>query len=97
MYVRSTAISPRVSSFQNLQELSDGLEGRAKNPVALFVDQMCHPYADTGRQLPSQMKWLFEPDRAVEHVVIGKAAKPGGVWQVSNLTGNKIEVLCCVL
>ncbi|XP_067932510.1 oxidative stress-induced growth inhibitor 1-like [Watersipora subatra] len=65
----------------DLQELSDGLQGRTDNPVALVFDQLCHPYADMGSDIPSQLHWVRQKERAVSHLVIGKEHQPGGVWQ----------------
>ena len=65
-----------------MRELSEGLEGRTDNPVALVFDQLCHPNADIGRNASSQLRWVKKPERAISHVVIGKERKPGGVWQV---------------
>lgn len=65
--------------------MSEGLEGRASNPVALLFDHLSHPYADVGLNIPSQIEWLHKPDRALSHLVIGKSDKPGGVWQVCTI------------
>jgi len=70
----------------NLQELSDGLEGRTSNPVALVFDQLCRPYADIGLNMPSQLRWERQENRAIKHIVVGKEIKPGGVWQ--NIQGD---------
>jgi len=72
---------------QNLRELSDGLEGRTSNPVALVFDQLTHPYADIGMRIPSQIKWQHKADRSLSHIVIGKGP-PGGVWQVCDTTSR---------
>jgi hypothetical protein len=63
--------------------LSDGLEGRTSNPVALLVDALCNPDADIGANQPSLLRWEFHPEKAIPHVVLGLHDE-GGVWQVRN-------------
>ncbi|XP_075225208.1 oxidative stress-induced growth inhibitor 1-like isoform X2 [Lycorma delicatula] len=65
---------------QDLEYLSQGLEGRANNPVSLLMDALCHPCADQGIDLPSLIDWRYEPDQRIDHVVLGKGL-PGGAWQ----------------
>ncbi len=60
--------------------LSDGLEGRSNNPVALLVDTLLRPDADMGESEPSSLCWFHDPSRAVSHVVVGRG-NPGGCWQ----------------
>lgn len=62
--------------------LSDGLEGRTSNPVALLVDALSNPDADFGADVPSLLKWEFNPENAIPHVVLG-VNDDGGVWQVN--------------
>ena len=64
---------------QDLQYLSEGLEGRSKNPVALLFDTLMQPNQDMGETHPSSLSWAHEPHRAISHVVLGRGA-PGGVW-----------------
>ncbi|XP_076066320.1 oxidative stress-induced growth inhibitor 2-like [Oratosquilla oratoria] len=64
----------------NLRDLSEGLEGRSNNPVAVLFDALHHPEADVGLDNPSALEWRYEPERAVDHVVLGKNL-PGGAWQ----------------
>lgn len=61
--------------------MSDGLEGRTSNPVALLVDSLCNPDADFGANLPSLLKWEYHPEKAIPHVVLGLHDE-GGIWQV---------------
>jgi len=67
---------------QDLQYLSDGLEGRTSNPLALLFDTLSNPQADIGAQLPSSLCWEFHPDREISHVVLGQYDE-GGIWQVN--------------
>ena len=67
--------------FQNLEFLSEGIEGRSTNPVAVLFDALCRPDADLGLDNPSLLEWVQEKEHAVDHVVLGKG-KPGGAWQV---------------
>lgn len=65
---------------QDLQYLSQGLEGRANNPVSLLMDALSHPCADQGIDLPSLVDWRHDPNQRVDHIVLGKGP-PGGAWQ----------------
>lgn len=64
---------------QDLQYLSDGLEGRSKNPISLLFDTLVQPNADIGASSPSSLNWTQEPCKAISHVVLGKG-RPGGSW-----------------
>lgn len=63
--------------------LSEGLEGRSNNPVALLFDSLFHPDADFGADIPSVLEWNYQPQNEIPHVILGKT-KPGGTWQVKN-------------
>ena len=68
--------------------MSEGLEGRSFNPVALLFDQLLRPNTDLGEDQGSCLKWHYQGDRAVKHLVIG-SGPPGGSWhnmQSSQLT-----------
>ncbi|RUS87046.1 hypothetical protein EGW08_005199 [Elysia chlorotica] len=65
---------------QDLRYLSDGLEGRSNNPVALLFDQLFHPDADLGVDAPTALDWKYDEQHYISHVVLGKT-KPGGTWQ----------------
>ncbi|XP_052248107.1 oxidative stress-induced growth inhibitor 2-like isoform X1 [Dreissena polymorpha] len=65
---------------QDLEFLSEGLEGRSSNPVAVLFDALSHPDADQGADNPSLLRWRYEENHMVEHMVLGKS-KPGGSWQ----------------
>ena len=67
--------------FQDLDFLSDGLEGRTSNPVSLLLDALTHPDADLGMEHPSLLSWEHHDDREIPHIIVGKNA-PGGAWQV---------------
>ena len=69
------------SLFQDLEYLSDGVEGRSWNPVAVLYDMLSHPHADMGVIAPSALRWKHHPQHKIDHVVLGRG-KPGGVWQV---------------
>ncbi|XP_066290922.1 oxidative stress-induced growth inhibitor 1-like isoform X2 [Branchiostoma lanceolatum] len=74
---------------QDLQYLSEGLEGRSNNPVALLMDTLCHPNADLGMDEPSCLQWNHHPARNIPHVVLGKGP-PGGAWQ--NMDGSMLTL-----
>nr|CAD7402052.1 unnamed protein product [Timema cristinae] len=66
---------------EDLNFLSQGLEGRSNNPMSLLSDMLMHPYADVGLDLPSLLEWRHHPEHQVDHIVLGKGP-PGGAWQV---------------
>jgi len=73
--------NPDISIIEkDLEYLSDGLEGRSSNPVALLYDALHHPNADLGSNAPSCLDWKYNRDNAIPHVVIGRGL-PGGIWQ----------------
>ncbi|KAJ8868956.1 hypothetical protein PR048_030497 [Dryococelus australis] len=74
---------------QDLQFLSQGLEGRSRSPVSLLADMLLHPCADMGLDYPSLLEWRHEPFLQVDHVVLGKGP-PGGVWQM--MDGNVLTI-----
>ncbi|KAJ7360551.1 Oxidative stress-induced growth inhibitor 2 [Desmophyllum pertusum] len=61
----------------DLEYLSEGLEGRSYNPVALLLDQLLRPNADLGKDQSSCLKWHYNGSRAVKHLVLG-SGPPGG-------------------
>ncbi|XP_006821878.1 oxidative stress-induced growth inhibitor 1-like [Saccoglossus kowalevskii] len=65
---------------QDLEYLSEGLEGRSTNPVALLFDALHHPNADLGHSEPSRLKWRQNEANKIPHVVLGSTL-PGGAWQ----------------
>ncbi|CAH1780134.1 unnamed protein product [Owenia fusiformis] len=66
---------------QDLEYLSAGLEGRSSNPVAILFDNLTHPDADFGTELPSLLEWKKHEEQAIPHVVLGRGP-PGGAWQM---------------
>jgi len=65
---------------QDLEFLSEGLEGRSNYPVALLLDALQKPEADLGLEKPSLLEWRSVAEGRVDHVVLGRG-RPGGVWQ----------------
>lgn len=65
--------------LQDLQHLSDGLDGRSKNPLALLFDTLMQPNQDIGDQHPPSLSWTHEPHQAISHVVLGRG-EAGGAW-----------------
>ncbi|XP_076010043.1 oxidative stress-induced growth inhibitor 2 [Genypterus blacodes] len=64
---------------QDLEYLSEGLEGRSRNPVAVLFDTLLHPDADFGYEFPPVLQWRRDKQQHIPHVVLGKAT-PGGAW-----------------
>lgn len=62
---------------QDLEYLSDNLEGRSNNPVSLLFDILKQPDSDLGIDSPTCLNWKYEPSNEIDHIVIGKAAGPG--------------------
>lgn len=61
--------------------MSEGLEGRSSNPVAVLFDTLLHPDADFGFDYPSVLHWELEQQHYIPHMVLGKGP-PGGAWHV---------------
>lgn len=68
--------------LQDLEYLSEGLEGRSQSPVALLFDALLRPDTDFGGSIDSVLSWKRQKDRAVPHLVLGRNL-PGGAWHVS--------------
>ncbi|XP_055317495.1 oxidative stress-induced growth inhibitor 2-like [Sitodiplosis mosellana] len=64
---------------QDLVQLAEGLEGRSTNPVSLLLDSLQNPCADIGLEVPSMLCYRYQPDKEIDHVVLGTGA-PGGSW-----------------
>ncbi|CAL9705755.1 unnamed protein product [Knipowitschia caucasica] len=64
---------------QDLEYLSEGLEGRSRNPVAVLFDTILHPNADFGYELPSVLQWRRDKTQHIPHLVLGRST-PGGAW-----------------
>lgn len=69
--------------LQDLEYLSEGLEGRSRNPVAVLFDTLLHPNADFGYEFPPVLQWKRDKQQHIPHLVLGRAT-PGGAWHVSN-------------
>ena len=54
----------------------------------MLLDHLQKPDADLGLRLPSQLEWRHHPDKALDHVVLGRGG-PGGVWH--SLAGSEEE------
>uniref|UniRef100_A0A182K1N2 FAD/NAD(P)-binding domain-containing protein n=1 Tax=Anopheles christyi TaxID=43041 RepID=A0A182K1N2_9DIPT len=63
----------------DLFSLADGLEGRSTNPVSLLLDSLQHPCADLGMDLPSMVEYRYQPEKEIDHLVLGRGP-PGGSW-----------------
>jgi len=83
-------VDPHLSLVQqDLQFLSEGLEGRSNYPVALLLDALQKPEADLGLKNPSLLEWRQVPEARVDHVVLGRGG-PGGIWQ--SIDGDMLTV-----
>lgn len=69
--------------LQDLEYLSEGLEGRSRNPVAVLFDTLLHPNADFGYEFPPVLQWKRDKQQHIPHLVLGRAT-PGGAWHVSS-------------
>uniref|UniRef100_A0A8C9K8S4 Oxidative stress induced growth inhibitor 1 n=1 Tax=Panthera tigris altaica TaxID=74533 RepID=A0A8C9K8S4_PANTA len=80
---RKLAEAPGVSLLdQDLDYLSEGLEGRCQSPVALLFDALLRPDTDFGGNMESVLTWKHQKERAIPHMVLGRNL-PGGAWHVS--------------
>lgn len=59
--------------------MSEGLEGRSRNPVALLLDTLALPNVDIGEKAPTSLHWKWNDSRSVSHLVLG-VGPPGGSW-----------------
>jgi hypothetical protein len=73
-----------------LEFLSDGLEGRSNNPVAILYDLLKQPDSDLGLDKPTCLTWKYDPLNEIDHVVIGKSAGPGGAW--NDIEGTQLTI-----
>lgn len=91
-YLATGAVHPNPILYQKLQEtkqlpiteqdleyLSEGLEGRSGNPVAVLFDTLLHPNADFGYEFPPVLQWRRDKQQQIPHLVLGRAT-PGGAW-----------------
>lgn len=53
-------------------------------PINVLLDTLVRPDADTEINPGSCIKWNYEPEHAVSHLVLGSAERPGGVWVQSS-------------
>ncbi|XP_020844930.1 oxidative stress-induced growth inhibitor 1 [Phascolarctos cinereus] len=71
---------PHVSILdQDLDYLSEGLEGRSQSPVALLFDALLRPDTDFGGNTESVLTWEHQAERMIPHLVLGRNL-PGGAW-----------------
>eukprot|EP00069_Balaena_mysticetus_P014487 bmy_22319T0 len=77
---RKLTEAPGVSIVdQDLDYLSEGLEGRCQSPVALLFDALLRPDTDFGGNVESVLTWKHQKERAIPHLVLGRNL-PGGAW-----------------
>jgi hypothetical protein len=62
----------------DLRALSNGLEGRSNNPIALLSDHLTLPFVDMGYRESGSVVTEFRPTAALKTVLIGDQA--GGSW-----------------
>lgn len=82
--------APDVSILdQDLEYLSEGLEGRSHSPVALLFDTLLRPDTDFGGTAESVLTWWHETNRVIPHLVLGRNP-PGGAWH--SIEGSMITL-----
>ncbi|MCJ1402371.1 hypothetical protein MMC11_005591 [Xylographa trunciseda] len=71
----------------NLQSLTDHFQASRLSystqalPINVLLDTLIRPLADTEPgAFRTCVEWRYEPERAVEHLVLGNTAKTGGQW-----------------
>ncbi|XP_018423558.1 PREDICTED: oxidative stress-induced growth inhibitor 1 [Nanorana parkeri] len=74
---------------QDLEYLSEGLEGRSSSPAALLFDTLLRPDTDFLGDVESVLSWTLEPERAIPHLVLGRGP-PGGAWNA--IAGSMITL-----
>ena len=90
--VANTSVNSFPFVRQDLEYLSEGLEGRSGNPVAVLFDTLMHPNADFGYELPPVVQWKRDKQQQIPHLVLGSAT-PGGAWHVRNLFSSLSSLL----
>ncbi|CAF2779789.1 unnamed protein product [Rotaria sp. Silwood2] len=86
-YVKNSSLLEQV---RNLEFLSNGLEGRSRNPVSLLIDNLIHPDADLGARLQSKIKWRHDPSSSIDHICLGRGGI-GGIW--NQLTSKHLQTV----
>ncbi|XP_063293422.1 oxidative stress-induced growth inhibitor 1 [Pelobates fuscus] len=66
-------------TLQDLEYLSEGLEGRSSSPASLLFDTLLRPETDFLGDVDSVLTWKLEPEKAIAHLVLGRDP-PGGAW-----------------
>uniref|UniRef100_A0A8D9DVL6 Oxidative stress-induced growth inhibitor 1 n=1 Tax=Cacopsylla melanoneura TaxID=428564 RepID=A0A8D9DVL6_9HEMI len=66
--------------LQDLEFLSQSMEGRCRNQISNLIDALTHPNSELEINHPSVLEYQYLPDKFVDHIVIGKGT-PGGLWQ----------------
>lgn len=69
--------------------MSDGLNGRSSNPVAVLFDQLHHPNADLGLDMESCLSWRFDNSNTIQHLVLGRYSA-GGSWRSIHKDGRTL-------
>ena len=69
--------------------MSEGLQGRSTNPVALLFDHLNQPNADAGLCEESTLVWKQSRDRRIPHLVVGRG-RSGGSWHL--MQGSQLTV-----
>ncbi|GBP85606.1 Oxidative stress-induced growth inhibitor 2 [Eumeta japonica] len=78
---RLSSLPPGRSLYEaDLEQLAEGLEGRSQNPIPILLDSLMRPGADLGFQAEPLVEWRFEPDKQIDHVVLGRSGV-GGAWR----------------
>ncbi|XP_072492270.1 oxidative stress-induced growth inhibitor 1 isoform X2 [Notamacropus eugenii] len=81
---------PHVSILdQDLDYLSEGLEGRSQSPVALLFDTLLRPDTDFGGNTESVLAWEHQAERVIPHLVLGRNL-PGGAW--NSIEGSMVTL-----
>lgn len=58
--------------------------------VSLLYDTLVHPNAETGSPGRSKLRWIYDPGRAVSHLVVAQTAI-GGSW---NTHDDDVKIRC---
>ena len=69
--------------------MSEGLQGRSTNPVALLFDHLSQPNADAGLYEESVLAWHRHHDKRIHHLVVGRG-RSGGSWHL--MQGSQLTV-----
>lgn len=87
-YLRADAEHPLIKHLSSKKSLIEhdldllsqlAVDGRSSNPLPKLIDSLRCPGADVGSEEGTNLDWNYFPDKAINHIVLGRG-EGGGVW-----------------